>query len=302
MKAKIITPVVCLFALITAACDGGITGTGGPTPVFEAPDSDPNAPVAMVDAPPLDSDISFTNDDNTTDRLDAIYKLVNGVISLGPVSARINDGSIDPMLPETGNDYAEGGLLYSALTADIYNFDVVPTDQLVADPQAPQLVGINPFVLNAGTSTTAILRGSLDVELNAPVEILAIGNVLGTNNPSTIQIRFIHAAPAFDAAGPVDIHIDFADTAQPASGFPMIEDASYAMGDIGFVELPADDYVITVTDANGVTQRIPTTEPITRSPASSTTFIILDDPDGVAGVDVILLPINDGDRTGLPGE
>ncbi len=300
MKAKTLTPVVYLLALLTAACDGGISGTGGISEFMGAPELDSQAPVEMVDAMPLASDIAFTNTADTTLRPDAIYKLVNGVIGIGPISARINDGAVEPSLPATGNDFAEGGALYSALPADTYNFDVVPTSQLTADPEAVQIAGINPMVLNAGTSTTAILRGSLDATLNAPVEMFAIGNVLGTNNTSTIQIRIIHAAPAFDAAGAVDIHIDPANAGQPASGFPVFEDATYSTGDIGFVELASGSYVITATDADGVTQRIPTTDPITPSPGSSTTFIVLDDPDGVAGVDVILVPLNDGDRSGLP--
>lgn len=304
MKEKILTPVVCFLALLVAACDGGISGTGAggisDGPLLEGPDDADTVAITPLDARPLQSDISFTNTANTTARQDAIYKLVNAVVGLGPISARINDGATDPMLPEAGNGYAEGGALYSALVADTFNFDVLATEQLGTDPQAVQIAGINPMVLNAGTATTAILRGSLDTNLNAPIEMFAISNVLGTNNTSTVQIRIIHAAPAFGAAGPVDIHIDPANTGSPASGFPVFENADYANGDIGFVELALGSYVITATDANGVTQRIPTTEAITPSPASSTTFIIMDDPEGVAGVDVILVPLNDGDRSGLP--
>jgi len=305
MKTRIYTPVAVLLTLFLVACDGGITGTGGinDLPTISAPPSgapiDPSAPIEMVDLLPQESDSSFNNSLDESDRNDAIFKLINGVVGLGPINARLEDGVGDAIVGEQGLSFGEGGATYVSLPADTLQLDVVPAADFAADPPVQQIVGINPLTLNAGSATTAILRGSLDEMLQAPLQVFSISNLLSTNNTATIRLRIIHAAPAFDAAGPVDIFISPANNQQPTVGLPTFSNANYEEGDAGFIEVATGSYVITATDVNGQTQRIPTIDPITPAAASSTTIVILDDPDGVLGVDVRLVVINDGDRTGL---
>ena len=304
MKTRIYTAVAALLTLFLAACDGGITGTGGINdPILENPpigaEIDPEAPIAELDIPPQESDSSFNNATDVSERDDAIFKLINGVVGLGPVNARLQDGMGDAIFETAGLAFGEGGATYVSLPADTLQLDVIPAADFAANPPVQQIVGINPLTLGIGSASTAILRGSLDETLEAPLQIFSISNILSTNNTATIRIRIIHAAPAFDAAGPVDIFISPADNAQPTAGFPTFGEASYEAGDIGFIEVATGSYVLTATDVNGQTQRIPTIDPITPASASSTTIVILDDPDGVPGVDVNLVIINDGDRTGL---
>jgi len=305
MKTRIVTPLAALLTLFLVACDGGITGTGGinDLPIISDPPMgggiDPNAPVEMVDALPQESDSSFNNPSNASLRDDAIFKLINGVVGLGPINARLEDGVGDAIIGEQGLSFGEGGATYLSLPADTLQLDVIPAADFAADPPVEQIVGINPLTLNAGSASTAIVRGSLDETLEAPLAVFSISNLLSTNNTATIRLRIIHAAPAFDAAGPVDIFISPADDTQPTAGFPTFSSANYEEGDAGFIEVTTGSYVITATDVNGLTQRIPTIDPITPAAASSTTIVILDDPDGVLGVDVRLVVINDGDRTGL---
>ena len=305
MKTRIYTPLAALLTLFLAACDGGITGTGGinDLPIISDPpmggEIDPEAPVAMVDVPPQESDSSFNNPSNASLRDDAIFKLINGVVGLGPINARLEDGVGEAIVGPAGLAFGEGGATYLSLPADTLQLDVIPAADFAADPPVQQIVGINPLTLNAGSASTAIVRGSLDETLEAPLEVFSISNLLSTNNTATIRLRIIHAAPAFDAVGPVDIFVSPVDNLQPTAGFPTFSSANYEEGDAGFIEVTTGSYVITATDVNGQTQRIPTIDPITPAAASSTTIVILDDPDGVPGVDVVLVVINDGDRTGL---
>jgi len=309
MKARLIAPMFVLCGLI-AACDGGINGTGGPggdfvdnpTTVEGGPGADgvPTTPNDVADMP-LASDVNFANSTDASGRSDAIFKLIHGVSNLGPVVATINDGSGDFFIDLPGLQNGEGGEFYESLPADTFALDVLLADDVTGDEPAEQIVGANPLTLGVGSATTAILRGSLDPALEAPLELLPIANQLSTNDPATIIIRVIHAAPAFDANnGPVDIFVTPESAASPTQGFPMLFGATYEMGDAGFIEIITDSYEITATEAGGQTQLIPTLDAIEPSPSSSTTLIIIDDPEGVAGVDVNVLIVNDGDRTGLP--
>jgi len=308
MKVRLIAPMLVLFGLL-AACDGGINGTGGPGGDFPAdpptsqggPGSDgaPETPDAVADEP-LASDVEFINPIDASGRSDAIFKLIHGVSNLGPVVATINDGSGEFLIDLPGLQTGEGGEFYQSLPADTFALDVLLADDVTGAEPAEQIVGANPFGLGAGSATTAILRGSLDPALEAPLELLPIANQLSSNNAGTIIIRVIHAAPAFSANGAVDIFVTPESAASPIQGFPAFSDVTYATGDAGFLELGTDSFEITATDVNGQTQRIPTLDAIEPVPSSSTTLVIIDDPDGVAGVDVIVLIVNDGDRTGLP--
>lgn len=308
MKARLIAPMFVLIGLLSA-CDGGINGTGGPGGDFVdnpptqsgGPGSDgaPEVP-DLVAIEPLESDVEFANPVDASGRSDAIFKLIHGVSNLGPVVASINDGSGEFFIDLPGLQTGEGGEFYESLTADTLELDVFLADDVTGTEPAEQIVGANPLTLGVGSATSAILRGSLDPALEAPLELLPIANQLSTNDPGTIIIRVIHAAAAFGANGPVDIFVTPESAASPTQGFPSFSSVTYEEGDAGFIEISTDSILITAVDADGVTQRIPTLDALEPAPSSSTTLIIIDDPDGVPGVDVIVLIVNDGDRTGLP--
>lgn len=312
-----------LFVLLTTAallgaCDGGIKGTGGP--MLEGPDADlvtnpiitgqgpeltMTAPSGNVASDALDSDITFANNVDATLRSDSIFKIVHTVNNLAPVYAILNQDLANPLISQPGINFGEGSEFYLSVPADTYELDIVantgPSDPAVFPMQ---VAGINPMSLSAGSASTFILRGLTDDGSGQvqtyPIEVLAVPNVLSTNDENTVNIRILHAAPNFDAVGDVDIYIRPADSTNPTTGLPTFEDFSYTVGDTGYFETIEGDYSITATNADGVTQRIPSTTAISPPAGSSTTIVIIDDQNGVQGVDVSILIINDGDRSGLP--
>ena len=167
MKTRIHTAVAALLTLFLVACDGGITGTGGINdPILENPpigaEIDPEAPIVELDVPPQESDSEFNNATDVSEREDAIFKLINGVVGLGPVNARLQDGMGDAIFGTAGLAFGEGGATYVSLPADTLQLDVIPAADFAANPPVQQIVGINPLTLGIGSASTAILRGSLD--------------------------------------------------------------------------------------------------------------------------------------------
>ena len=310
--------VLLTAAALISACDGGITGTGGP--VLESPDLGPNGPTIVggqgpvidMEAPTgnvaveaLDSDIEFANNIDATLRSDSILKIVHTVNNLPPVFALLNQDASNPLISQPGINLGEGADFYLSVAADTHELDVIVTDAQAGPSGLPaQIAGINPLSLSVGSASTFVLRGipddSSDAAQTYPIELLAVPNVLSTNNASTVNIRILHAAPNFDAEGPIDIFIRPSDSTNPTTGLSTFEDFGYAVGDTGYFETPVGSYSITATDANGLTQRIPTGDAISPAAGSSTTIIIMDDPNGVPGVDVTFLIMNDVYRTGLP--
>ncbi len=305
-------------AFLLSACDGGITGTGGPgleepslmnSPetiiVGAGPESDTDAPSGSVAVQALDSDITFANNQDATLRPDSILRIIHTVNNFPPVFALLNQDLENPLIAQPGINFGEGSEFYLSVAADTYEMDVIAATEIADAASLPaQIAGINPLSLSAGSASTLLLRGlpdSGDEETQTyPVSMLAVPNILSTNNANTINIRILHAAPNFDAEGAIDIYIRPADSLNPTTGLPTFEDFDYSVGDSGYFETTVDSYSITATNANGLTQRIPSTDAITPAPGSSTTIVVMDDPNGVAGVDVVFLIINDGDRTGLP--
>lgn len=317
MSVKFRLLVLLTTATFLSACDGGITGTGGP--ILESPDSSSNGPTIVGEGPgietsapsgdvavqALDSDIDFANNVDATLRSDSILKIVHTVNNLPPVFAILNQDASTPLIPQPGINFGEGADFYLSVAADTHELDVIAIGAEPGPSGLPlQIAGINPLSLSVGSASTFVLRGIPDDGSAAaqtyPVRLLAVPNVLSTNNADTINIRILHAAPNFDAEGSIDIFIRPADSTNPTTGLSTFESFNYAAGNTGYFETPVDSYSITATDANGLTQRIPTTAAISPAAGSSTTIIILDDPNGVPGVDVTFLIMNDGDRTGLP--
>ena len=300
-----------LTAALVSGCDGGITGTGGPITEMEStigaidsgPSSSDAAPSGEVAVASLSSDSEFVNNANATLRSDSIARIVHTVNELPSIYAVLNQDFTAPLIPQPGIDFGDGFQFYLSLPADTHELDIFSLETEPTEPRT-QLAGINPLILSEGSASTLVLRGlTTSVEEDDPyvIEMLAVPNVLSTNQGSTINIRVLHAAPLFDAEqGELDVYLRTTDTINPTTGLPTFEDFNYVTGTSGYFETVAGSYSITATDANGQTQVIPTTEPITPSGGSSTTIIIIDDPDGVAGVDVEFLIVNDGDRTGLP--
>jgi len=314
---------------LDSASDPTILGTG---PV-EA-DGGPEGTVASI---ATQSDSQFTNNDNATLRSDAVVKIVHGANGVGPIVAFLNQNTSEPLLGLPGVAFGEGDEQYLPLVADSYELDLVEAGLFDSmQPELPtQLAGVYPLTLSAGSASTLILRGMfaepapadavvepeagsqpldatpdpalepgiepLDDESSYPLEVFSIPNSF-SNTPGqsvSVQYRIIHAAPLFDQEGPLDIYINSTSSAGPTSGIPIFEDFDYADANTGYYETTPDGYWITATDADGQTQRLATLDPMTQTAGSAITIILLDDPDGVPGVDVNVLILNDGDRTGL---
>lgn len=298
-------------AAILGGCDGGITGTGGPMTdlddLVSSSDAGPmggeNDPAGDVAVAALNSDIEFVNNADASLRSDAIAKIVHTVSGLPAVYAVLNQDFSAPLIAQPGINFGDGAQFYLSLPADSLELDVIALGEETS-PTPTQIAGINPLILSAGSASTLVLRGlpsSTEADDPYTIEMLAVANILSTNQSSTVNFRVLHAAPLFDAEqGDLDVYVRPADSSNPTTGLPTFEQFDYSVGDSDYFETIAASYSITVTDANGQTQLVPTTDAMTPSPGSSTTIIIIDDPNGVAGVDVEFIIMNDGDRTGLP--
>lgn len=283
-----------------------LPGPSGMDPVPTAPEVAPDQ---------LPSDTNFATTFDATLRSDALVKVIHGVNGLGPVVAILNQNVDMPLVASPGLSFGEGSQQYLSLVADSYELDLLDANQFAQQTGAlpVQLAGVYPLTLSEGSASTLLLRGLAEPqdpdavvtegetgeEFGYPLEVLAVPNLLGTESADSVQIRIVHAAPLFDGAGSVDIFINSTSAPSATSGIPIFEDFDYVDANTGYYETAHDSYYITVTEPNGLTLRIPTLEPLMATPGSSTTIILLDDPDGVAGMDVKVLILNDGDRSGL---
>jgi len=290
-----------VLSVLISGCDGGIFGTGDggkdtiiPVPEDSgSPETPPEMPGPGTDIDTIEDNLEavpFENSDSTTNRIDALLRLINASNDPNLELVFINNNMVEsPLVPLPGLSTTTATSNYITLPTAANSISVFAASDALDGSLDSPLAQINPLIVVSGSATTLVARGSFS-ETVSTFQLLPI-KTRTTSGNGTALVRVIHAALL--SGDSRFISVDLLPVNSPDTIVNVTTNLEYSALNSEYREIDAGSYDVDVTGRGNDSETIAMESNLTLVAGEAVTLVITNQDSNTTSLPGNILVVRD---------